>query len=80
MKVILKGVLRVLGAKKMFLLAWDLVKPELEKLAKKTPTELDDRTIVVVDGIIRDLMGDKEVSEYLADAPLHSSEKSNLVA
>jgi len=80
MKTILKGVLRVLGAKKMFLLAWDLVKPELEKLAKKTPTELDDRTLVVVDGIIRDLMGDKEVSEYLADSQLHSSEKSSLAA
>lgn len=80
MKTILKGLLRVLGAKKLFLMAWDLVKPELEKLAKKTPTELDDRTIIVVDGIIRDLMGDKEVAEYLADSSLHSSEKSNLVA
>lgn len=80
MKVILKGVLRVIGAKKLFLMAWDLVKPELKKLADKTPTELDNRAIDVLDGVIKELMGDKEVTEYLADASFHSSEKSNLVA
>lgn len=80
MKTILKGLLRVLGAKKMFLMAWDLVKPELEKLAKKSPTELDDRALIVLDSIIKDLMGDKELSAYLADTQLHSTDKSNLVA
>lgn len=81
MKVILKSVLKMIGAKKLILLSWELVKPELVRLAKKTEnTDLDDRAIEVFEDVLKTLVGDSSFKEYVADAKLHGGEKSSMVA
>ena len=80
MKMILKAVLKAVGASKLLLLTWELVLPELQKLAEKSETKLDDRALMVLDQVIKEALGAKEVQAYLADSKLHSGEKSSLVA
>lgn len=52
MNILIIKMLKVLGWQKLIKLTWRAVKPELEKQAKKTETQIDDELIKVVDEII----------------------------
>lgn len=54
----IKKLLKVLGKEKLIKMLWEVVRPELERLAKKTPTQIDDDAIKVVDEIIDMVSGD----------------------
>lgn len=53
-----KTLLKVLGKGKSIKMLWQIVRPELERLAKKTPTQIDDDAIKVLDEIIDMVSGD----------------------
>lgn len=52
MNVLILKMLKVIGWKKLIRLTWQVVKPELERQAKKTETSIDDDLIKVVDEVI----------------------------
>ena len=54
----IKTLLKVLGKKKLITMFWQIVRPELERLAKKTPTQIDDDAIMVLDEIIGIVSGE----------------------
>jgi len=52
MEYVLKKLLSLWGWQKVMLKVWGYVKPELEKLADKTDTQIDDGLVQFLDEII----------------------------
>ena len=49
----LKTILKLVGWQKLFLMVWDIVYPELDKLCKKSErTQVDDRVLAAVNEIV----------------------------
>lgn len=52
MNFIIIKMLKVLGPLKLARMVWKAVRPELERLAKKTNTQLDEQAILLVDELL----------------------------
>lgn len=66
MKLILKGLLKAIGVRRLLLAVIDLGYAELKELADKTPTELDNMALETLVQILRDLAGKQQVAAHVA--------------
>lgn len=66
MKIILKGLLRAIGVRRVLLAVVDLGYAELKKLADKTDTPFDNLALESLLQILKDIAGAENVSAHVA--------------
>lgn len=63
MNIIIKKILALMGWQKLLGMAWDAVKPDLQKLVDNTETKFDDGLLKIIDDIVGQLVNKGDVSE-----------------
>lgn len=72
MDFILKNLIKVFGLNRLVLMVWDLAKPQLLKLAKKTETTFDDDAINMIDQLLRGILNQPAVVAELGPVEARS--------
>jgi len=67
MKIILKGLLKAIGVRRVLLAVMDLGYAELKKLTEKTDTHFDDLALESLIQILKDLAGADQVTAHVAE-------------
>lgn len=61
MNIIIKKILALMGWQKLLGMAWEAVKPDLQKLVENSETKFDDGLFKIVDSIVGDLVTNGDI-------------------